>query len=179
MKTLRFIVIGLAFISVMSCSKSDTLPPDLDLSSEFVGNWILFSYDYEGVITTIYPDSATQTTYSGTAFEIVSTTFFSENPNNFTSSGHYGVHHIAVDENGQQTASLHYIEVNDLGSWSRTNNNITLTKDGEIPLRGYISELSDNELHLTFNSVSTESLPDNVQIGTTRVDHYVFLRTPY
>lgn len=177
MKTTKFLLLGLALSVFISCSKTDPLP-NSDLSSEFAGDWILYTYDYEGVTTTIYPDSATQTTFSGVAFEIESYIYFSENPNGYTTTGNYGVHHINVNEDGDQSAFLRYVEVSDSGSWSRSGNTITLTLDGEVPLQGYISELTDNTLKITINSVSSQLLYNDVPRSISQTDRYFFVRTP-
>jgi len=177
MKTTKFLLLGLALSVFISCSKTDPLP-NSDLSSEFAGDWILYTYDYEGDTTTIYPDSATRTTFSGIAFQIVSNIYFSENPNGFTSTGHYGIHQINVDEDGDQSEFFRYVEVNDSGGWTRLGNTITFTLDGEVPLRGFITELTDNTLKIIVNSVTTELLINNVSRSISQTDSYFFVRTP-
>lgn len=161
-------------ITGFSCSK-DSVNPPIDLSADFTGNWVLYSYHYSGITTTIYEDSATQTQFTGIGFEILLNTFFSEDPNNYTSNGQYAVEHIVTDEDGNQYLYLRFVQINDIGTWTRQNNSITLNVDGES-LQGFISELTEDTLKITINSTTTDLIENNVERHISQTENYVFVR---
>ncbi|MGB1205079.1 MAG: hypothetical protein ACPG5B_05500 [Chitinophagales bacterium] len=151
----------LFFVAVL-CSflfacEDDTPTPDDNTndtttitSHELVGAWDLASIEYEGTITSEAPGfPASVTSFTGTGTDMSLMLDFSEDPNDYTSSGNYSVE-VAVESFGQIITETWVNEsfIGD-GTWAEADNILTVTNSGGEQT-ATIEELTDTQLIVAF-----------------------------
>jgi hypothetical protein len=173
MKNLFFLsALFLLALSITACSDDDDNNPS---SNELVGSWKLESMDYTGTSTTDFNGSAFTSEFMGTAFDIDATVSFSEDPNEYNTSGGYKIS-LTYDVQGQSfEQEVTFDGIFNSGSWSRTGDVILVTNpDGETQ-EATIITLNDNEL--VMESVVTEVTTSSGATSTIEVDqNMVFSR---
>lgn len=176
MNKLKYLLIFLILGSVLSCSNEPDPLPDNDISAEITGNWSLSYYSYDGHINTIFQDSAEQEFFNGIGFEINVNNIISDGENGYSLVGSYGVEHYHTDPDGNELFYLRYVEVNKVGNWTRNGNNITINLEGEDPIYGFITELTDTTLELVLSTTSTELDANNIQTNSSLTETFTYER---
>ena len=176
MKILGRLFLSLSLIVVLGCSKdSDNETPVQQQEFEITGNWRLQSYNYFGSRTDILNDEVTQTEFVGVGWDMDMNLVLADEPNSYTYTGTYFVDHVVTTEEGNEILYYGYFDVDDVGTWIRSNNSFNLVIDGETS-QGVITELTENTLEYRISTSSSETTYDGLVINITRTDTYNYVR---
>ncbi len=150
MKTIKFSLVTLLFISFLSCTEDDS--PSTD-TSMVTGTWNIEAFDYSGTSSGNFEGIDMTINYSGVAENIDATLTFNQN-NTFNFEGSYDV---ALTTEGF-TQTVHMSNVSSTGSWEKEGDYlITTGAMGQVQGQGvpgpqesemWISEISENRMEL-------------------------------
>jgi len=173
MKTKHTILLYLVALFFISCSKNDDAPVAevVDIS----GDWILSDYHFEGTRRILDDTTIDVITFTATAWDINVAALFSETENNYTSSGAYNLDIFITDENGDEFYLRNTLQINDVGTWSRNNNFLGITVDGELT-QASISLLNETTLKYVVSSDTNETDENNQNVSISRTDFYTYTR---
>ena len=140
LKLLAFASIAILFTN---CNKDDD---DIN-SGDLVGTWALTEFRADdGEATIDVFGLPVSFTYSFVGSDFDATTTFTENPNNFTSTGSYSLT-TTTDFAGQIETETTVIDVDESGSWAINGDKLSQFAAGDT-LEFTILELSDSKLRL-------------------------------
>jgi hypothetical protein len=143
-------------ISFTACSEDDNTPN----SNELAGSWRMESLDYSGTSTTTTGGQTASADFDGVASDIDLTIDFSENPNQYTTSGSYKVT-VTSEVNGmtfEQTQEFNGFLDN--GTWERDGDIIMVTTGSGELSEATIATLNANTLILESVDSETNVTPD-------------------
>jgi len=165
------LLLALLFVG---CSKDDSVAPT-NLSADLIGDWALTDYHFNGSQRTLSEIDVTLITFSATAWDIGVSAVFIESPNDYSHIGGYNLDVIVVDENGDEFYLPSHRQVNDVGTWTRTNSFLGIRIDDELR-QAAISELSETTLKYVISGSESFNDENNDLITITRTDFYTFTR---
>lgn len=175
MKTKQFIAIFLLATIHFSCSKEDPSTPN-EVGADIIGNWALTDYNFNGTQRTLTDIDVSNITFDATAWDINVAVIFNESPNDYSAIGGHNLDVNVVDENGDEYYFPSHREINDVGTWSKSNNFLGLTVDDELR-QAAISELTETTLKYIISSSESFNDENNHLITINRTDYYTFTRS--
>ena len=148
MNFFRLSAIALLCLFLASCSDDDEAdsPPDA-----LEGTWSLTELTYKGSNSIPGPAGIITTNYNGEGFDMDLTVEFSANPNTFTSRGNYGIALNVESLGGSSTIELPSQSFFGSGNWTRDNDKLTITMEGEVEQQATILELNESTLRIAFD----------------------------
>jgi hypothetical protein len=171
--------------SFVSCNSDDD---NSDTSADLVGTWNITAFDYQGQTATEFLGESIVASFDGVGENFDSSIVFTENPNEYTSSGSYDVVLTTNVAGMEDTTTTPIDDFESEGTWSR--NGDTLSFDGDllevestIPVIGMdeimndatILELTDTTLRLSQN-VSQDITQEGITISITLTSEIVLTR---
>jgi len=135
MKKLRTVTVIFLTILFISCSSDDNSTIDTNAQEEnLIGTWNLSEIKQEGTVTSNIQGIPVQSHYSAYGKDINAQVTFTQNPNNFTSSGNY-TSVVTVTILGQANTQEFNVSIDDflnLGTcWSLNKGVITINQGGK------------------------------------------------
>ena len=151
MRTIPFYLFTALLFVFFSCSKEDVTPIDQKL---LIGDWNVTAIKYTGTSTTSYSGVSYTAKFTGTGIDMDYMVSFTENPNNFMSSGTYSIE-LVTEVMGDKTTQV--VTMPDLilpGTWSVKGDKLIVEAQGEIQ-EGTINKLNATQMILTSHLKNT------------------------
>ena len=142
-KSLTLICLTLLFLS---CSEDDPIGVNT-LENQLVGTWKLTEITQEGTTTTDLQGVPITSDFTSEGKNINAQVTFTQNPNNFTSSGNY-TSVVTITFLGQGTTQEIPVQIDDFlnqGTWSINGSELTITQNSEAQT-AIITEITDTTL---------------------------------
>lgn len=148
MKILKNSLLIAFTILFISCTSDDSTPIDTNAqANDLLGTWKLTEITQEGTTKTEIQGVPITANFSSVGKNINSQLVFTDNPNNFTSSGSY-TSVVTITIVGQSTSQEIPVDINDYlnqGTWEFNAGIITVNSNGEIQTAN-ITELTNTTL---------------------------------
>ncbi len=148
MKTVKAIITICIVLVIFSCDNTESTPIDTNAQeNDLVGTWSLTEIKQDGTVTTNVQGVPVNANYTSFGKNIDAQVTFSQNPNNFSSSGTF-TSVITITLVGQATTREVPIVIDDVlsqGTWQVDQGVITLSQNNETQTVN-ITELTDTSL---------------------------------
>ena len=153
MKTSKLLLLGILFLSLAACKKDEE-----NNSSTLVGSWNVTGIDYSGTTTTVDPNVGTISgTFTGLGKNLSLEIHFSENPNDYTTSGTYDIDLTTMVQGQTYNTTWTSGDFIDDGTWELDGSTLRVTNGNGDVSEATIIEVNNSTLILEwmFSQVET------------------------
>ncbi len=145
-------------------------------SDDLVGTWAVTGIDYEGDSETVNQGTAITSTFVGEGFDMDLVIEFTQNPNEFKTSGDYSIK-LTTTSQGQtyETDVTNNGFIND-GEWTKSGNEITVTSTlNQEEQTATILELTETTLRIAWEFSEVTQLQDG-SVTVNTMGEYTFTK---
>ena len=158
-----------------SCDNDDD---SMTSSDDLVGTWAVTKIDYEGDTETVNQGAGITSTFVGEGYDMDLVIEFSQNPNEFKTSGDYSIK-LTTTTQGQsyETDVTNNGFINE-GEWTKNGNEITVTSTAnQEEQTATILELTATTLKIAWEFTETIQLPQSGGTSTINtMGEYTFTK---
>ena len=171
MKIAKFFLLLGVLSLCYSCSDDE----EAAASDGIVGQWKVTAIDYSGTSTTSVAGQSFTADFTGTGFDMALDIEFTENPNDYNTSGDYSIK-LTTDFMGQ-TTEIDWTNQGFIGAgtWEQNGNVITVNTPGQPAQEATIISVDASELVLAWATVQTQ-MQQGVTVTYDVMGTYTFER---
>jgi len=149
MKSLNLLLsLTLCLAFLVSCSEEED---KIDPNASLIGSWNLIDMQGDGTSSVEYNGQESTSEFTVTGKDLALSTEFTEEPNNYTSSGSYTAM-MKVSANGQtQETEIPMMPFILGGTWEQDGDKLIITTAGQETQEATIVELSEKVLKLKYD----------------------------
>ncbi|MEL6811966.1 MAG: lipocalin family protein [Bacteroidota bacterium] len=167
MKILKILFLAVLTAAFVGCSDDDDGGNPVGGAADLVGTWNGTGVSYSGTTETTANGVTISADFVGEGYDYNYTVTFSENPNQVTSEGSYSIE-LTTTSGGQTiTQNVENISFSEVGEWSISGDQLTVTSATGDPSTATIVELTANSLILNIVDVQTQNAGGTSVTSTT------------
>ena len=181
MKKLSILIVIVSFFSLLSCSSDDDGQEQNGVNaSSLIGNWKMISQDYTGEGSTAAAGTTINVSYVGETVETDIEISFTENPNEFDSSGNVTTKLTTTYDGGFEDVQTTSNEFQSSGTWEFVGND-KLKMNGEgTGGTSVASEVTSTILELTETTLKLNTIQEvNQDLGEATINQTINITVVY
>lgn len=160
MKLLKIIALSFCVVFIQSCDEGEDENNKVFNTTDLLGTWKMTALSYTGTSTTTYRGRTYTAEFDGFAKDIDAVLEFTQNPNEYISSGSYTLVLTITSNSFYEKSEIYSDELFDNGEWLKNENQLTLSISNEGSQALEVLNITDSELSLQEVEIFTEEDED-------------------